>query len=161
MVRRLILIFGAFASLVSQLPAQTARATVAIGDHAVALHLSRASTSPTIDTIPAHTALGEIACASSWCSVSYNGHAGFLRQSQLRTVTGSHRAAPSETGGGEVISSGRGYTNSRGNYVPSPARTRDGRPPAGASAQCRDGTFSFSQSRRGTCSHHGGVATWL
>ena len=30
--------------------------------------------------------------------------------------------------------------------------------PAGASAQCRDGTYSFSQSRRGTCSHHGGVA---
>jgi hypothetical protein len=24
-----------------------------------------------------------------------------------------------------------------------------------------DGTYSFSQSRRGTCSHHGGVAKWL
>ncbi|WP_431636442.1 DUF3761 domain-containing protein [Dyella sp. KULCS107] len=33
--------------------------------------------------------------------------------------------------------------------------------PAGASAQCRDGTYSFSRSRRGTCSHHGGVARWL
>lgn len=33
--------------------------------------------------------------------------------------------------------------------------------PAGASAICRDGTFSFSQNRRGTCSHHGGVAQWL
>jgi hypothetical protein len=33
--------------------------------------------------------------------------------------------------------------------------------PAGASAQCRDGTYSFSKSRRGTCSHHGGVSTWL
>jgi hypothetical protein len=33
--------------------------------------------------------------------------------------------------------------------------------PPGATAQCRDGTYSFSQSRSGTCSHHGGVATWL
>jgi hypothetical protein len=33
--------------------------------------------------------------------------------------------------------------------------------PAGASAKCRDGTYSFSQSRRGTCSRHGGVAEWL
>ncbi|HZQ29492.1 MAG TPA: DUF3761 domain-containing protein [Patescibacteria group bacterium] len=33
--------------------------------------------------------------------------------------------------------------------------------PNGASAICRDGTYSFSQHRRGTCSHHGGVAQWL
>jgi hypothetical protein len=28
--------------------------------------------------------------------------------------------------------------------------------PAGASAQCRDGTYSLRKHRRGTCSHHGG-----
>ncbi len=33
--------------------------------------------------------------------------------------------------------------------------------PAGATARCRDGTYSFSQHRSGTCSHHGGVAAWL
>lgn len=33
--------------------------------------------------------------------------------------------------------------------------------PAGATAKCGDGTYSFSQSRRGTCSSHGGVAVWL
>src|SRR5262249_53652195 len=31
----------------------------------------------------------------------------------------------------------------------------------GATALCRDGTYSFSQHRSGTCSHHGGVARWL
>ncbi|WP_202630539.1 DUF3761 domain-containing protein [Deinococcus alpinitundrae] len=31
--------------------------------------------------------------------------------------------------------------------------------PAGAPAQCRDGSDSFSTHRRGTCSHHGGVAS--
>jgi hypothetical protein len=34
-------------------------------------------------------------------------------------------------------------------------------PPLGATAICRDGTYSDSQHRRGTCSWHGGVAKWL
>jgi hypothetical protein len=33
--------------------------------------------------------------------------------------------------------------------------------PPGATAQCRDGTYSYSAHRSGTCSHHGGVAVWL
>lgn len=32
--------------------------------------------------------------------------------------------------------------------------------PAGASAKCRDGSYSFSLHRRGTCSGHGGVGKW-
>jgi resuscitation-promoting factor RpfB len=51
------------------------------------------------------------------------------------------------------------YRNSRGNCVPRPIRSTS--VPRGATAKCRDGTYSFSQSRRGTCSHHGGVAQWL
>jgi hypothetical protein len=31
---------------------------------------------------------------------------------------------------------------------------------AGASAVCADGTWSFSKTRSGTCSHHGGVHWW-
>ena len=52
------------------------------------------------------------------------------------------------------------YVNKRGATVHSPAHTRSGAIPDGASAQCRDGTYSFSQHRSGTCSHHGGVAHW-
>lgn len=33
--------------------------------------------------------------------------------------------------------------------------------PSGASARCRDGSLSYSRSRRGTCSRHGGVAVWF
>lgn len=50
------------------------------------------------------------------------------------------------------------YTNSDGEKVHSPAYAPS--IPAGASAKCRDGTYSFSHSRRGTCSHHGGVSVW-
>ena len=33
--------------------------------------------------------------------------------------------------------------------------------PQGATAICNDGTYSNSQHRSGTCSHHGGVKQWL
>lgn len=52
------------------------------------------------------------------------------------------------------------YRNHHGNTVHSPAHSRSGQIPPGATAQCRDGTYSFSQHRSGTCSRHGGVAVW-
>ena len=33
--------------------------------------------------------------------------------------------------------------------------------PAGATAKCKDGTFSSSKTHSGSCSHHGGVASWI
>jgi hypothetical protein len=33
--------------------------------------------------------------------------------------------------------------------------------PSGATARCADQTYSFSDHRRGTCSHRGGVEAWL
>jgi hypothetical protein len=48
------------------------------------------------------------------------------------------------------------YTNIDGNQVERP----DGSS-AGASAKCRDGSYSHSQHRSGTCSGHGGVDAWL
>ena len=51
------------------------------------------------------------------------------------------------------------YVNSKGETVKRPETCSSA--PKGATAQCRDGEYSFSHSRRGTCSHHGGVAKWL
>lgn len=51
------------------------------------------------------------------------------------------------------------YVSSAGNTVCRPYETPSA--PAGTTAQCEDGTYSYSQSRRGTCSGHGGVARWL
>ena len=53
------------------------------------------------------------------------------------------------------------YVNSNGQTIHSPAHSKDGSIPAGATARCSDGSYSFSQHRRGTCSHHGGVDSWL
>jgi len=51
------------------------------------------------------------------------------------------------------------YTNVDGHRVH--RRFHAARQPAGASAQCRDGSYSFSEHHMGTCSHHGGVSSWL
>jgi hypothetical protein len=109
-------------------------------------------------TIPAVSLVDVGRCDATWCVVEYGGRVGYGAKRYLsfgRSPSRTESAAP------EVAPQGRGYTNSRGEWVPSPMRTPDGRAPVGASARCRDGTFSFSRSRRGTCSHHSGVAEWL
>ena len=90
------------------------------------------------------------ACSEGWCSVTVSHVAGYLLQEFLSTQ-------PTQT----ATQQGKGYINVDGEFVPSPTRTADGQAPPGASAQCQDGTYSFSKHRRGTCSWHGGVARWL
>lgn len=51
------------------------------------------------------------------------------------------------------------YTAESGDRVHRPMHAAH--QPAGATARCRDQTWSFSEHRRGTCSHHGGVVRWI
>lgn len=44
--------------------------------------------------------------------------------------------------------------------VSTPAEPEPAPPPKGATALCRDGTYSFSKTRSGACSYHGGVKEW-
>jgi hypothetical protein len=48
------------------------------------------------------------------------------------------------------------YKNVSGACVHSPSSD-----PAGATARCRDGSYSYSQHASGTCSHHSGVGRWI
>lgn len=52
-------------------------------------------------------------------------------------------------------SSSRYYTNVSGHRVHRPMFSSS--QPRGATAHCADGSYSFSEHSRGTCSHHGGV----
>ncbi len=45
--------------------------------------------------------------------------------------------------------------------APAPTGVAPAGAPAGATAQCNDLTYSMSQHRKGTCSRHKGVKTWL
>jgi hypothetical protein len=51
------------------------------------------------------------------------------------------------------------YKNVSGHCVHRPVKAA--KAPAGATAKCRDGSYSFSEHASGTCSHHGGVAKWI
>lgn len=105
-------------------------------------------------------------CDCKWVSVEYNGYVGYISTKYLssnrvrKTYTSRRESSVRKIGYSSYGRYGgiRHYTNSYGNRVQSPTYY-DSRP-AGATALCRDGTYSFSQSRRGTCSHHGGVARW-
>jgi hypothetical protein len=44
--------------------------------------------------------------------------------------------------------------------APAPAPAPDPGHPAGATAQCNDGSYSFAAHHQGACSHHGGVAVF-
>jgi hypothetical protein len=68
-----------------------------------------------------------------------------------------HVASPSTT---HAIDCKRGYyKNVSGHCVRRPVKAATA--PAGATAKCRDGSYSFSEHASGTCSHHGGVLRWI
>lgn len=117
------------------------------------------TSSPIIVQIPKGTAITlEEQCDCLWIPVRYNNHIGYiatryLSKNEIKVYESN--SVPTTSG-----SSRKGYyKNSNGEYIQSP--TYYSTPPKGATALCRDGTYSFSQSRRGTCSRHGGVKKWL
>ena len=83
-----------------------------------------------------------------------------VSQTQSQPGTTSTGASKSQPGPNKPNCTSNGtYVNSKGETVPRPENCSSA--PQGATAQCRDGSYSFSRSRSGTCSHHDGVAKWL
>ena len=149
-MRRLLYLLAVI-SVATGLTAQsrpTAQDTLAYTTASVRLREKPAPTARALALLRQGTPVRLYTCSEGWCSVVVSRLAGYVLEEFLTVQP-------------QPIAQGRGYINSQGQWVPSPTRTADGQPPAGASAKCRDGTFSFSRSRRGTCSHHGGVAEWL
>src|SRR5262245_20037613 len=80
-------------------------------------------------------------CDDNWCAIAFRSIDGFTARRYLafsNRVLGDDSAVAQQAA---PVPSGRGYINSQGRWVPSPTRTPDGKPPAGASAQCRDGPY--------------------
>ena len=120
-----------------------------------------------ITTLPKGTPVTiEEDCDCKWVPIEYCGFIGYISTKYL-----SNKAPQKELKRERQIqcyqqityslpkSRVRHYINVDGYRVQSP--TYYNSVPAGATALCRDGTYSFSRNRRGTCSHHGGVARWL
>jgi Protein of unknown function (DUF3761) len=74
---------------------------------------------------------------------------------------GQTQQTSTSTNGTCVSGNDKYYTNSKGSIVQSPTCSTNGTVPAGATAQCADGSYSMSQSRRGACSSYGSISRWL
>lgn len=81
----------------------------------------------------------------------------FLASCVIVALAGSAVARSPSVSTERDLSNHRHYRNVGGHIVHSPSKTISGHRPAGATAHCRDGSWSFSEHSRGTCSHHGGV----
>lgn len=76
-----------------------------------------------------------------------SGHGGIQKASKAKPATA---AAPATTAAKSATASKSAPTAAASNTDPT-----------GATAKCKDGTYSKSAHRSGTCSSHGGVAEWL
>lgn len=81
---------------------------------------------------------------------------GAINTPSIERNSGSIDLSQYSTGSGSC--GAESYRNVDGDCISGPVHAPSA--PPGATARCRDGTYSFSQNRRGTCSHHGGVASW-
>ena len=155
-MRRLLLSLLALASFAAAASAQSfsPQDTVAYATATIRVREQPAVTAETVAILGQGTRVRLYHCTEGWCGVSIQKLAGYALEEYL-TPKSPRQVATAPT------QQGRGYINVDGEWVPSPTRTADGQPPPDASAKCRDGTFSFSKHRQGTCSHHGGVAEWL
>lgn len=118
------------------------------------IFLREAPSGEKLTIVPKGTVLEIGGCSNGWCATSYADQEGYVSEVYLKDP-GAQTIELSSKPQSPV----HYYTNSQGYTVQSP--TRYDTAPSGASAQCYDGTYSFSRSRRGTCSHHGGVKRWL
>lgn len=92
----------------------------------------------------------------NWTRVKYDGKTGYVYKEYIVDFKTDTKDISGNNFRQTEI---KYYKNSKGEMVQSPTFYKS--PPAGATAECNDGTFSFSRNRRGTCSRHGGVKRWL
>lgn len=93
----------------------------------------------------------------NWIKVNYFGNIGYVNNRFIKNITTNiNKHNLFNSGNNNSI---RYYKNSKGERVQSP--TWYNSIPIGATAECYDGTYSFSRNWSGTCSHHGGVKRWL
>jgi len=100
-----------------------------------------------------------ISLSLSLCLLAMGLNSLLVTSSEAQQQT--QQSAQSVTNGSTTLIEQGSYINRDGYSVHKPAHTISGAVPAGATAQCRDASYSFSMNHRGTCSHHGGVARWL
>lgn len=86
-----------------------------------------------------------------------SGHGGV----QKATIAKSAGAAPTTVTPAAATAAAPAAKSPSVTTKSAPTAATGNTDPTGATAKCKDGTYSKSQHRSGTCSSHGGVAEWL
>ncbi len=86
-----------------------------------------------------------------------SGHGGVLKPTKTKPAT----AAASEPVPAAATPAPAAAAKSATATKSAPTAAAGNTDPTGATAKCKDGTYSKSQHHSGACSHHGGVAEWL
>jgi len=93
-----------------------------------------------------------------------SGHGGVQKPSKSKPALDAPTSAPATAAApadaapaAAAPSAAKSSTASKS----APTATASNTDPTGATAKCKDGTYSKSKHHSGTCSHHGGVAEWL
>jgi hypothetical protein len=127
---------------------------------------------PVVGEISRGTVVLKGKCAAGWCTITSNALRGYVGELMLQhpadkeagvAAVETRRTLPPardsiKQGSKPVISSSPASPSVK--QSSSSVTPRTSSVPNGATARCRDGTYSFSANRRGTCSHHKGVAVW-
>jgi len=89
-----------------------------------------------------------------------SGHGGARGAEATSTTTGAPIPAPRTAASPRASARAQTRANANSAVVAGSGGAEDNNP-AGAIARCRDGLYSHAVHRRGTCGHHGGVASWM
>jgi hypothetical protein len=85
-----------------------------------------------------------------------SGHGG-VQKAATPAAAAPAAAAPAAAAAAAAPAAAKSSTASKS----APTAATSNTDPTGATAKCKDGTYSKSQHHSGTCSSHGGVAQWL
>jgi len=96
------------------------------------------------------TATGRGACS---------GHGGVQKASKSKPASDATAASPAASAATSTAAPAQAKSSTASKSAPT--TTAGNTDPTGATAKCKDGTYSKSQHHSGTCSSHGGVAEWL
>lgn len=89
-----------------------------------------------------------------------SGHGGAKGAEVTSKTTGAPVPAPMTASPPRASARARTRANSNSAVVSGSGAGEDNNP-SGAIARCKDGLYSHAQHRRGACSRHGGVASWM
>ena len=96
------------------------------------------------------TATGRGACS---------GHGGVQKASKSKPAAEAPAAVPAAAPAAPAAPASAAKSSVAAKSAPVQAASNTD--PTGATAKCKDGTYSKSKHHSGTCSSHGGVAEWL